>query len=464
MDRVRSWLVESVRIIAPLLILGVGVFACAAIVGSRKSPERIERPASLTSVETAPVKKHEDVVDIEVSGLVVPHRDISLSAEVSGRIVSKTEACRAGRYVTKGTLLVEIDPERYRLEVARLQGELDQATAALEELKVEVANTAALVGLAQEDAALQKRQLDRTLLLQARNATTESEVDNAKRTELTSRNTLETLRNQKRLLEAKEARLKAAEQLARAKLDTAGLDLEHTRISAPIDGMIVSESVEQNSFVQMGAALLTLEDTSAAEVRCNLRMEELSWLWLQDAQTPDPSDEPQRDYQIPAAPVTVSWELGGRKHEWSGRLSRYEGIGVDEKTRTIPCRVIVEDPRAVRTSSTVGGGMSVAPRALVRGMYVKVRVHVRPSVDMLNVPARAVQPGNTVWRVQSGKLNRVPLENIRIDDHRILLPAGATALAADDLIVVSPLSNAVEGQDVSIRDETAADLPETKQR
>ena len=77
------------------------------------------------------------------------------------------------------------------------------------------------------------------------------------------------------MLQAKKPRLTSAIKLIDVRLEQAELDLKRTKVTAPIDGMVVVESVEENAYVQKGTPLVTIEDTSAVEVRCHLRMDEL---------------------------------------------------------------------------------------------------------------------------------------------------------------------------------------------
>jgi len=450
MKSLKQILTETIRFVLPLGILGMGVFAFAAIASRREPPQRIERPSIVTTVETAAVEAHPGGLDFLVDGTVVPHREIAVSAEVAGRVTAKTADFRAGRYVTAGTLLVEIDPRKYELEVRRLTEEVEQAAVTLQELAVDITNTSELIALAEEDLALQKRDLERMQQLHARRTISESEVDTARRAELASRNSLATLQNQLRSLQTRQARLKSAEELARARLAQAQLDLDRTQVRAPIDGVIVSEAVEMDTYVKLGDPLFTIEDTSAAEVRCSLRMDELNWIWLQDPNRSlgETDKTPQRDYHLPKTPVTVSYKIGEQRYSWSGVLSRYESIGLDEKTRTVPCRVLVPNPRDVQVIGEGGIAHLAGPRALVRGMYVQVTVHAAPQVTLLRIPERAVQPGNVVWRVEKGALNRVQLKHLRPLDDAVLVPGSFSLLQAGDEVVVTPLAVAAEGMPV----------------
>ena len=148
--------------------------------------------------------------------------------------------------------------------------------------------------------------------------------------------------------------------------------------------------------MQKGAKLVTIEDTSAVEVRCQLRMEELYWLWRQQDSAPgaDAASGMQRDYQIPKTPATIIYQVGRERFAWQGVLSRFDGIGLDEKTRTMPCRVLVSNPRDVTCLDPRSD--SAGPPALVRGMYVTVKLHAQPRSTLWSVPELALRPGSNL--------------------------------------------------------------------
>ncbi len=446
---------EVVRIGAPIGILVLGVLAFMALAGMRESPESELEPATLPTVETIVVAPHGGPLTISVDGLVVPYREIDLAAEVAGRVAKKYPICREGNYVKAGTPLLEIDARDYELEVERLKRELAQASVSIEELDVEVSNTRALAKLAKEQHDLQLKDLRRQEQLAARKIVSDSELEQSKREELTALNNVMTLVHQAQLLNTRRNRLIGARDLWQSQLSKAELDLRRTRVASPISGVIISETLEEDSFVQKGESLAKIEDTSAVEVRCNLQMEDLYWLWAQEREPPDGDDGGvTRDYQIPRAPVTIHYDLGGRSYIWEGVLSRFDGIGLDERTRTVPCRVLVSNPRDVRTE---GAGdpatASVGPPALVRGMYVRVNVQARPKVQLLRIPQRAIQPGNKVWQVAEGRL---AIHRVRVadaDDDVVLVYAEESGLQPGMKLVSSPLAMAVDGMSVQERVE-----------
>jgi multidrug efflux pump subunit AcrA (membrane-fusion protein) len=464
---------EVFKIALPLIILAAGIAGALLLVGMQGKPASATVERAEATVATVTVAAHNEGIDIQVDGLVTPFREVALSAEVAGRIKTVTEKCLAGKHVSAGDLLLEIDPTDYELEVQRLTHELNQAIAAIEEGDVELGSTRQLLPLVKEEFDLQQKQLDRLVKLGS-GVSTETAIDQARRGKLVAENALVKLDQQVNMLEKKQARLGFARDLVNSQLNKAKIDLARCRVTAPVDGIVVSETVEQDSFVAKGASLLTVEDTSAIDVKCNLMMEHLWWLWQQQAGAatggnvpggnptggtfqPPAADTWPRDYQLPKVDVTLLWELGGRHYAWKGRLDRYDGIGVNEKTRTVPCRVVVEQPRSVQLARDgdprklvpVEGG----PPALVRGMFVSVRIHCQPRTPLLRLPERAIRPGKVVWLLRDGKLafEKVTLAAITRDE--AIIDADNSNIRAGELAVVSPLAYAHDGMQVK-RQET----------
>ncbi|NCY02465.1 MAG: biotin/lipoyl-binding protein, partial [Planctomycetia bacterium] len=126
----------------PSLILGAAVAGFMAL-GSQKPPARraAEAPAAVP-VRTTPVQTMDGRIEIDADGVVVPLRELTLAAEVPGRVLKKAEDCRAGQFVQAGTLLFEIDPRDYELDVRRLEGEVRQAALNIEEIDEELGQNA----------------------------------------------------------------------------------------------------------------------------------------------------------------------------------------------------------------------------------------------------------------------------------------------------------------------------------
>lgn len=469
--------VDFLRIVLPLLVLGVG-FAGYFMLASRPAQQQDAAAATAAPlVETVPVEPHTQGMVLHTDGLVVPLREVSLSAEVAGRIVEKADICQAGNFVRQGTLLYQIDQRNYELDVQRLSKELNQANVAVEELEVERTNTLNLAAIAEEELEIQRAELKRLEDLRRQQVITQSELDRGRAAELVSRNALVTLNNQAQLLATRRNRLERAAELVAAQLERAKLDLARTKIHAPIDGMIVQVAIEQDAFVQPGSMLAVIDDTSAAEVSCSLKMDELYWVWRQNnghdqlppptVQSPLPAAAPllpqaaqaaaaarqAGSYTLPPTRATIVYTLAGRQYYWEGVLSRYESVGLDERTRTVPCRVLIPQPRNACLED--GSPADDGPPALVRGMFVHVKLHVDTGAQLLRVPQQAVRPGNIVWLVEDGQLSIDKVPVAYQDDEWALFDAAAVELTAGDAVVISPLAAPLDGMAVRLANAPA---------
>ena len=397
------------NIIVPIALIVVGVMA-VRFFGVASAPPRaagddtrVARLEALDAVRVDRIQSLESTgeeLQLIVDGTVVPYREARVATEIAGRIVGKEAICEAGSIVTKGQLLMKIDPTDYDLEVDRLTRQKEQAYQSLLELDQERANTARMIKMAEQDVALQNRELKRQESL-PKGFASRGEIDQAKRAVLQSEQGLMSDQNQLDLIDKRRARLESSEKLAAVQLKAAELNLERTRIVAPIDGVIVMENADVNSFVSRGTVLLTIEDTSKVEVSTNLRMDQLYWVLDQKHQ---PTKNKRAGYDLPDTEAIIQYDLPGRDdvtHRWKGRLLSYDGVGLDPQTRTVPVRVLVDDPKsyqAAKIPGENGSQPSGAPTALLRGMYVQVKLKIKPQTPLVVIPGTALQPGNRVWQ------------------------------------------------------------------
>ena len=438
-----------VRWLLPLVILGAAIGGFVALGGPKPPPRKaVEAPMAMP-VRTASLEAGNGRIEIEADGVVVPLREITLAAEVSGRVLRKTEACNEGQSVTRGMLLFEIDPRDYELDVDRLEREVSQARLAIEEIDEEIVQNAGSLDLARRQVELAKRDVARLDTLKAGRIITESEHDRALRDELTAANVLTAQEGQKRVLVKRRSRLVEAVSLASTMLDKAKLDLSRTRITAPTDGMVVEDKVEQESFVAKGTPVVMIEDTSAAEVKTSLRMDEVARVWGGRKAAAEGGGE-ARD--IPESPAKVVFSIGDRRYEWDGVLSRYEGKGLDEKTRTLPCRVRVPEPRRVRAIDRYGAPLATlpadAPRSLLRGMFVEVWLQVDVPRPLVSVPEEAVRPSGEVFVMRDGRLIVLHPRPFHAAAGRVVFDQEESGLEPSDRIVVSQLANPRAGMEL----------------
>lgn len=463
-----------VRCIVPILILAAGVGVKLWLGSGQQDTRPSDDGDGIPVVQTVAAVPYTEGLDIEVDGIVTPSREIQVAAEVGGRIAKKEAIFLAGSFVTKKTLLVTVDQRDYQLELQRSEQQSDQVDAELLEVNAEKENVESLVKNATEGLRLNQAELDRMENNRRPDVFSTSELDQVRKAILTSENAKQALENQLNSLQARRKRLGVAKQLAETAKTRAKYDFERTTITAPCDGVIVQDFVEEGSYAQKGSPLFVIEDTSSVEVRCNLKMEDLYWLWHQKPDASSAGDGWQTAYQVPRTPVTVTYRMAGRndlEYTWQGELTRYDGIGLDERTRTVPCRIVVDQPRQVADADPENlASERIGPPALVRGMYVTAHVHARPNATFVIIPEAAVQPGKWVWRVRDDRLEKVeslPLvkyvEKTEVGEEANLekgdgakdtvsgywiVPSAESRIGAGDRLVVTPVAGMRDGMRV----------------
>ena len=398
--------------IAPAVLLAISIGAFMSM--RPVEPPKVQPPgtdlasrlALLPAAEVRQVRalsEFSETLDIEANGTVVPYREIQIAAEVAGKIIEKNPEVRSGTLVKKGQLLFRIDPRDYELEIQRLTQLKDQEYSAQRELEQDVANAQRMLKLSEEEMQIAESEVKRFESL-PNNFTSQTELDAARRSRLAAANQRTTVQNQMQSLQTRRTRLELAEKLVGTQLEQAKLNLSRCEVTAPVNGRIVRDQAEADSYVARGSSLIMIEDTEKIEVACNIRMDQLYWIFDQPATSTEQllSTAQAGLFQLPPTPVTISYTLTGRESthiEWQGVLDRVEGAGFDPQSRTVPCRILVEDPSKVLingqpTSEMMRGG----PPSLVRGMFVEVKLHAKPATTLLLVPKLGVKPGNIIWK------------------------------------------------------------------
>ena len=440
------------QLVPAVLILGIGISGLVWLSGESEPPAQTAKPVVPPPVETQVLDPEIRTFTIHTDGNVEPRRVAVLSAQVSGVVIEKPETIESGRAVRADDLLLKIDPQEYQIELEQLAAELLQVDADLSRLAAEEDGQQALLKLAQREAELAAAAFARLKGLVGVDAAGIADLEAAEQSELKARTSVKMLENASRLIPEQRKRLQAQRKLTELRQQEAQLKLDRTTVTAPFDGIVSSIAVERGNSVLAGDILLSVEDTSSMEVACTLKSDDLYWLW--NSVAPKNTESPTRETvdseldnaifaDIPASAATVTWQTAGRQFQWTGRLSRFEGGGFDDRTRTVPCRVLVEHSTPRDESD--------GPPALMRGMFVSVELEVVPRDPLWRIPARAVQPDGQVWTVNSGVLRVHSIEPVRTLPDGVLVRADSSGLKAGDHVVITQMTTPLDGNQVRER-------------
>jgi len=211
----------------------------------------------------------------------VRYDKVQISSDVAGRIVE--EAVDENQEVKKGQLLFALDDEPYRIALARAEAALAAARDEVSAMRAAYQQKAANVRGAQLSADYLQREYERQRRLAQQNLASEAKVDEAQRSAEVARQQVTAM--QQDLAQAL-ANLGGDPNLpleqhprvrqAQAARDQAALDLRHTRILAPADGVVANVDPRPGQYVTIGQAMCSLVESGSLYIEANLKETELT--------------------------------------------------------------------------------------------------------------------------------------------------------------------------------------------
>ncbi len=193
------------------------------------------------------------------TGRLQPVETVNVQARVSGHLQSAH--FEEGEIIQKGNLLVTIDPRPFEVAVASTEASLEEAKANLRRSEALL-----LQAKAQRNEAVAAERLSKIRLENAQHAASTNSIAREQVDVRQSEHAQAQARTASAVAavssaEAEIATSNAAILAAQAALDNARLDLEYTKIHAPIDGRISRLLVTKGNLIQGGGANATLLTT-----------------------------------------------------------------------------------------------------------------------------------------------------------------------------------------------------------
>ncbi|MEM9290064.1 MAG: efflux RND transporter periplasmic adaptor subunit [Acidobacteriota bacterium] len=393
------------KIVAPVLLLALGVLAAGFLVNSKQPVAKTELAPPAPLVRVMEALPRTISLDVSSQGTVSPRTEAALVAEVAGRIVSASPSFAAGAFFQKGQTLVRLDARDYELAVTRSEAEVARAKTLLERERAE--------------ADVARREWE----------------------ELGQQGTPSPLVIRAPQVAEAEANLAAAE----ANLAAAKLSLERTVVRAPFDGRIRDKRADVGQYVAPGQSLGQVYAVDYAEIELPVPDGELAYLDLPGTEL---GREPGRGLGDGASVVLES-EFAGRTQRWRGRVVRTGGE-IDRQSRMVPLIARVEDPFRSR-----GLDSAEASSPLAVGLFVNAKIDGR-DVDGVFVLPRVVLRGENRVMVldDESRLRFRQVSVLRRIGDVVIVDGG---LEAGERVCVSPLETPVDGMEVRAVEE--APLP-----
>lgn len=416
------------------LLLGAGVLAVsAALTGGLLTFKRTPAEATAVPAEkpihvvVETVQPSDEPVWIEGFGTVAALRTLAITPEVSGQVLSVHPSLVAGGLVSEGDLLFEIDSRPYTARVADATAQVKRQETALERLRTEEDHAKADIKTLGRTLELAREAHERARKLFDGGVGSRAAVDQAEQSLVTVQNDYNRVLREISLYPIRAGEAESDLASARARLQLAEVDLDHTRVLAPFSGRVKDEQLEANAVVSAGSHALSLVDDSVLEIAVPLNSQDArQWLPFEA----DAGNERAWFDPLRPAVCAIRWTEGAPGHQWEGNLDRVAAY--DEQSRTLT--VIIRVAGAQRRSST-------DHFPLVEGMFCTVRIPGREMRGVYRLPSHAVTFEDTVYVARENRLVTVPVTVSRIEEDFTYVSNG---LAPGDQVITTRLVNPLD--------------------
>ena len=249
------------KLVSGLLFVGVAVLIVAYATGAFRRGERVapgrgpEPAGEPTPARTAVVVRGEIPLFEEAVGTVRSRTVVAVSSQLSARVLEVTQ--RSGASVATGDLLVRLDDREPTSRVGQAKQALAAAVAArrrAEQAKAQ--GETRLVRATSQHERYQKLLASQAIPPEQAEAS-ESEWIQAK----------SSVADAEAAISAADAQIEQAKQV----VAEAELFLGYTRVSSPIDGVVIERQVEPGDLAQPGRALLVVLDPKALRLEAQVR-------------------------------------------------------------------------------------------------------------------------------------------------------------------------------------------------
>ncbi len=317
------------RLILPLMFLGTGWVAFDHWMQPEVREKRQRGLPQLPKTRVIELNVVDFEPQIETSGVIRAHNQITLTSQVSGRIVATHPQFEDGAYFEEGTVLVELDKADFKTAVASAKSQQAQALAILAQEQTR----AKQARLDWEDLGYEEEPSDLVLRVP-------------------------------QLREA-EARVEAAA----AQLEQAERGLERCQIRAPFDGRMRQRMVGVSQTIGSGTSLASIFAVDYAEVRLPIEARHMRFLELPE----EASDSPVKIILRDALDESNKVE----REAW---IVRTEGA-LNEQSLDLFAIARIDDP--------FGRESGKAPLRI--GQPVSAKVPGRPFEKVVVIPRKAVR-------------------------------------------------------------------------
>ncbi len=288
----------------------IGLIAVVAAVAYQRTNAAV--PVHIVEVKSSSASSGSEGTILTATGYIIAAHKIEVASKVNGRVASIT--VDKGDKVRAGQVLVRLEDDEYRAQLAQQKGQLENLQARLAEINngsrpEEIEKARADVAEANADLNNAKASLNRTSELVKQGVFSPQNLDDAEAKYKSSESRVASLQRTLDLAvlgPRKEERDQILGQINQAKglVAYAQTQLDNTVIKAPVSGTILDRNVEKGEFVTTGFVgdkgakgyLVTMADLSYLQVELDISQNDFPKLGPQQKGSITTDAYPDRRY------------------------------------------------------------------------------------------------------------------------------------------------------------------------
>ena len=206
-----------------------------------------KQASSDVQYRTSKIERGNLQASVSASGAVNPVTQVSVGTQVSGQI--KELYVDFNSEVKAGQLIALIDPETFEYRVRSAQADLDSTRAQVLTAQANVASSIAQVSRAKLDLTEAQRDLERQQTLVDKQFVTQSVADKARALVGNLGESVKVAEAQMAVTHAQVKSAQASVAQRESSLAQARIDLARTKITSPVNGIVIKRSIEKGQTV-----------------------------------------------------------------------------------------------------------------------------------------------------------------------------------------------------------------------
>ncbi len=434
-------------IILPLILFTAIAFV-VILVKTKAPVDHVDAGYPVKAVEVITVTKIPFRARAMAFGNVEPAVTLNTKSEVSGKISFIHADLKKGASLSKGTVVLRIEPTTFEFSLTESQAALANSKSSLDQLKIEEKSAKSALAIVQKNLDVELKELHRIEALKEKGIVSLSDLDKEKQKVLNLRQQLQDVEGKIASYDSRKNAIKAQIKQSKSQVDKSQDTLGRTEITLPFDARIGTVSVEKDEFIQAGNLLFEALGVQAVEINAQISTKQfrplVSGLKIIAEQTIDLQNPVVLQAALSSMRLEARVRLVGdasRLTVWDGTLIRLSE-SVDPSRDTLGLVVAVDKPY----EKIIPGKRP----PLLKGMYTSVEFF-SPEKPTLVLPRKAVHQGRVYVATEQNTLSIRTVDVLFTQGDMVVLDESENVqLKIGEKIIISDVVPVMEGMPLKI--------------